>query len=57
MILINYESHDGQKRHDNLYNGGNGIGEIKLYKKIGKYKKLIDTIKAYNIGCEYGEYN
>lgn len=57
IILINYESPDGQKRHNNLYNGGNGIGEIKLYKKIGKYKKLIDTIKAYDIGCEYGEYN
>lgn len=69
MLLVNYESPDGAKRHNNLWNGGNGIGEIKLYKKILKTKnedssrkpkfkwELVDDMLAYNIGCEYGEYN
>lgn len=69
MLLVNYESPDGAKRHNNLWNGGNGVGEIKLYKKILKTKnedssrkpkfkwELVDDMLAYNIGCEYGEYN
>ncbi len=69
MLLINYEAPNGEKRHNNLYNGGNGIGEIKLYKKILKTKdttdnkkaefkwELVDDMEAYNIGCEYGKYS
>ena len=53
MLLINYESPDGKKRHNRLWNGGNGVGTIYLYKG----KKLIDEIWAENIGCEYGEYD
>ena len=53
MILINYEAPNGLKLHNRLWNGGNGVGIIKLYKG----KRLIDEIKASNIGCEYGEYN
>ncbi|MCD7737558.1 MAG: tocopherol cyclase family protein [Lachnospiraceae bacterium] len=56
MLLVNYESPDGQKRHNRLWNGGNGTGRIRLYKKENGEKVLIDDIKAYNIGCEYGEY-
>ena len=52
MLLINYESPDGKKRHNRLWNGGNGVGIIRLYKG----KKLIDEIEAHNVGCEYGEY-
>lgn len=52
MLLINYESPDGKKLHNRLWNGGNGKGTIYLYKG----KKLIDEIWAENIGCEYGEY-
>ncbi len=52
MLLVNYESPDGKKRHNRLWNGGNGVGTIKLYHK----KKLIDDIKVENLGCEYGEY-
>ena len=32
MILINYESPLGEKKHNKLWNGGNGDGKIKLYK-------------------------
>lgn len=53
MLLINYESPDGYKRHNRLWNGGNGKGTIYLY----HHKKLVDTIYAENIGCEYGEYD
>lgn len=33
MLFINYEAPDGSKRHDHLWNGGNGSGTIKLYRK------------------------
>ena len=53
MLLVNYESPDGRKRHNRLWNGGNGTGCIQLYDCKGK---LIDRIHAEHIGCEYGEY-
>ncbi len=54
MLLINYEAPNGKKLHNRLWNGGNGWGEIKLYKKDGT---LIDHVKMENTGCEYGEYD
>ena len=53
MLLINYESPDGKKRHNRLWNGGNGVGQITLYRK----NKLIAKFKAEYIGFEYGEYD
>ena len=53
MLLVNYEAPDGVKRHNRLWNGGNGVGTIQLFDRSGK---LIDRIHAENIGCEYGEY-
>lgn len=53
MLNINYEAPDGQKRHNRLWNGGNGKGVIQLYHK----GKLVDRIIAGHIGCEYGEYD
>ena len=53
MLLIKYEAPTGKKLHNRLWNGGNGWGEIKLYKKDGT---LIDHVKMENTGCEYGEY-
>lgn len=52
MLLVNYESPDGQKRHNRLWNGGTGRGKVQLYRG----KKLIDRIQVFNVGCEYGEY-
>ena len=54
MLLVNYESPDGARRHRRLWNGGNGIGTVQLFGPDGK---LIDRISARNIGCEYGEYD
>lgn len=56
MLLVNYEAPDGKKRHNRLWNGGNGYGTVTLYKGRGKHKQLIDKIKVENVGCEYGEY-
>ncbi len=57
MLLVNYESPDGAKRHNRLWNGGTGTGTVKLYSKsAGKEPLLIDEIEAKHIGCEWGEY-
>ena len=53
MLLINYEAPNGTKRHNRLWNGGNGVGTITLYHN----NKIIDVIEAKNIGCEYGEFD
>jgi hypothetical protein len=57
MLLVNYEDPLGMKRHNKLYNGGTGVGNIKLYQKKGKNKILIDDIEATHIGCEYVEFD
>lgn len=56
MLLVNYEAPDGTKRHNRLWNGGNGVGRIRLYRKSKGRRTLIDDIAAFNIGCEFGEY-
>jgi hypothetical protein len=56
MLLVNYEAPDGSKKHNHLWNGGNGVGTVKLYDKVGGKLKLVDEIEATHIGCEYGEY-
>ena len=57
MLLINYEAPDGRKRHNRLWNGGNGWGLVKLYEKRNGSLELVDEVEASHIGCEYGEYN
>lgn len=58
MLLINYEAPNGTKRHQRLWNGGNGAGNIKLYRKAFLRKpKLVDDMDVKNVGCEYGEYD
>ena len=53
MLFVNYEAPDGRKRHNRLWNGGNGSGRVELY----HCGKLIDRIHVENAGCEYGEYD
>ncbi len=58
MLNINYEAPTGLKRHNRLWNGGNGTGVLKLYKRLpGGKETLIDEVEARGIGCEYGEYD
>ena len=56
MLFVNYEAPDGSKKHNRLWNGGNGWGTVKLYDKVGDKINLVDEIEATHIGCEYGEY-
>ena len=56
MLLVNYEAPDGSKKHNRLWNGGNGRGLIRLYERSGRELVLIDEIVATHVGCEYGEY-
>ena len=56
MLLVNYEAPDGSKKHNRLWNGGNGVGTIRLYDKANGSLELVDEIEATHIGCEYGEY-
>ncbi len=56
MLLVNYEAPDGSKKHNSLWNGGNGVGTVKLYDKQDGHLLLVDEIEATHIGCEYGEY-
>lgn len=56
MLLINYESPDGYKRHTRLWNGGTGEGIVKLYHRRHGRWRLIDQVYANHVGCEYGEY-
>ena len=52
MLLVNYEAPDGAKRHNRLWNGGNGRGTVRLY----SWGRLVDEVACANVGCEYGEY-
>ena len=45
MLLVNYEASDGTKKHQKLWNGGNGVGNIKLYQKNKKQIILIDDFQ------------
>ena len=56
MLLINYESPDGYKRHTRLWNCGNGFGTVKLWRREGRRWALVDDVQGRSAGCEYGEY-
>jgi hypothetical protein len=56
MLFVNYEAPDGSKKHNHLWNGGNGQGTVKLFDKVNGKLTLVDEVEAFNIGCEYGEY-
>lgn len=53
MLLVKYEAPTGEMRYTRLWNGGNGKGTVKLYKK----GKLVDEVICKNVGCEYGEFD
>ena len=57
MLLINYEAPDGSKKHNRLWNGGNGVGTVRLFDKVDGILQLVDEIEVSHIGCEYGEYD
>ena len=56
MLWVNYEAPDGTKKHNRLWNGGNGWGTVRLYDKGEGGLTLVDEVEATHVGCEYGEY-
>lgn len=57
MLWINYESPDGRKRHNRLWNSGCGAGTVRLYARRHGRWELVDDVHAENVGCEYGVYD
>ena len=57
MLWVNYEAPDGSKRHNRLWNGGNGWGTVRLYDKRDGRFIPVDEVEAARVGCEYGEYD
>ena len=57
MLLMRYQSPDGARRHNRLWNGGTGTGEIRLFARDRNQLIPIDTIAMGHVGCEYGEYD
>ncbi len=55
MLFMNYEAPDGSVVHKRLWNGGTGKGWIKLYRKAGKNRILVDKFRVGHVGCEFGE--
>lgn len=57
MLNLNYESPNGKKVYDTLLSGGNGYGEIKIFKKSrDKSLELIEHLSVAHVACCYGEY-
>ncbi len=54
MLMVQYESPNGNKLHNRLWNGGNGHGIMTLYDKKGN---IIDEMEVKRMGCEYGVYD
>ena len=52
MLLVNFESPDGARLHNRLWNGGNGRGTIELY----RFGRLVDRMHVENLRCDWGEY-
>ena len=48
MLLVNYEAPNGKKRHNRLWNGGNGRGRVWLYRD----GRLIDRVRQINPKCK-----
>lgn len=57
MLLIHYESPNGQARHTRLWNGGTGTGRVRLFERDGDDWQLVDDLNLAHVGCEYGEYD
>lgn len=56
MLLVNYESPDGEHLHRRLWNGGTGTGRVQLFRQRGVVVELVDDMDCANVGCEFGEY-
>ena len=56
MLLVNYEDPEGRRQHRRLWNGGNGTGRVRLWRKTKTGPQLLDDLDVGHVGCEYGEF-
>jgi tocopherol cyclase len=56
MIKIRIEDPDGERLHQQLWNGAYLAGTVKLYRKHASQWELIDTFKGTFGGGEFGSY-
>ena len=54
MIQKRYLNPKGILALKNFLSGGNGTGEIRLYKKVNKTLEIVEHVRVENCGCEYG---
>lgn len=53
MLFLNYEAPDGTSYKDRIFSGGTGTGFIRLYKKSGTRRTLVDEMVAHHVRCAY----
>jgi len=51
MLFMNYESPDGTNLSGRLISGGTGTGFLRLYRKTGTRRVLIDELVARHVNC------
>ncbi len=55
MIEKRYYNTRGEISFERFLSGGNGSGEIRLYKKVNKTLEIMEHAKVENCGCEYAK--
>ncbi len=55
MLLMRYQSPDGARRHQRLWNGGTGRGELRLFDR-SRPAAPVEVIDIGHAGCEWGTY-
>lgn len=54
LFLRDYESPDGKRKVMRVLGSANGVGEIRVYKKIKKTLEVLEHVRIANVVCEYG---
>ena len=54
MLVRDYELPQGGKKLLKVLGGGNGYGEIKIFKKVKKNLELLEHANILNAVCDFG---
>ena len=55
MYVRTWELPEGERKQIKILTGGNGTGEIRLYKRHGKSLELIENCRISGVLCEFGQ--
>ncbi|MBR7063744.1 MAG: hypothetical protein IKI31_01105 [Treponema sp.] len=55
LFVKNIELPEGNRKLMKILTGGNGTGEIRLYRHVGKNLEIIENIHIANALCEFGQ--